>query len=472
LPEAETCVRQLLADEPQYADAWVLLGTIQQARGRIDEALVAFHRSLALAPDTGKHSKLLTGLQYADTASPDQLLDAHRQWDAAYARHLLPKEPVVAFPRPAAQSLRLGFISGDFGHHPTGFLVLPALECLDKSRCSVVCYFDRLMEDEFTARFRAAADIWRPISGLSDDDLTDQIRKDEIDILVDLTGHVGHRLLVFARKPAPVQITWFGYVGTTGLTAIDFLLADRFHVRSGEDAWYTESVLRLPNGYACYRPPNETPAVGPLPALASGRVTFGCFNNPAKYSYRILDAWAQILRRSPTAQLLLKFGWLGDFDVQQSLREQFAQRGVEPERILVEGPSPHRELLASYNRVDLALDTQPYSGGLTTCEALWMGVPVVTFPGKTFAGRHSVSHLTNAGYEQFIAADLPSFVELAVRWASRLDDLAMIRSEMRERVRQSALCDAPRFARDLLTVLQRAWESRAAGKPIAKELAN
>ena len=329
-----------------------------------------------------------------------------------------------------------------------------------------------------TERIAAAAGEWRDVRSLSDSALAEQIRGDQIDVLFDLGGHTsGNRLLVFARKPAPVQVTWLGYVGTTGLTAMDYLLADRFHVREGEEEYYSEQVLRMPNGYACYGPPEDAPQVGPLPAgggrqalgekasLArrvggEGTMTFGCFNNPAKFAASILDAWTEILRRVPNSRLLLKYGGLDDPQVQERLQGEFARRGVEPERIVLEGWSPHRELLAAYNRVDLALDTQPYSGGLTTCEALWMGVPVITFPGQTFAGRHSVSHLTNAGYPQFIAADAAGYVDLAVQWAGRLDELSAIRSQMREQVRQSPLCDAPRFARDLLAVLTAAWEAK------------
>jgi predicted O-linked N-acetylglucosamine transferase (SPINDLY family) len=234
---------------------------------------------------------------------------------------------------------------------------------------------------------------------------------------------------------------------------MDYLLADRFHVPEGEDQYYAEKILRMPNGYACYGPPDDSPGVEPLPALGGPPFTFGCFNNPAKYSPGIFDAWASIVTRVPGARLLLKYGGLDDPLIKERMRAELANRGVEPTRILVEGWSPHSGVFAAYNRVDLALDTQPYSGGLTTCEALWMGVPVVTFPGKTFAGRHSVSHMTNVGYPQFIAADAAGYVDVAVQWAGRLDELAAIRAQMRQHMQNSPLCDAPAFASDLLAVL-------------------
>jgi len=264
-------------------------------------------------------------------------------------------------------------------------------------------------------------------------------------------------MLVFARKPAPVQMTWLGYVGTTGMEAIDYIIADRFHIREGEEKYYTEKVLRMPNDYACFGPPDYAPAVGSLPAKARGYVTFGCFNNPLKFSDSILDVWAKILLRQPSSKLLLRYGGLDEPSVKNRILERFASSGVGGDRLIIEGLASHAELLACYNRVDIGLDTLPYSGGLTTCEALWMGVPVVTTPGETFAGRNAPSDLNDSGHGPNVGAELDGYVDLAVQWASRLDDLAAIRAEMRERVRTSPLCDAPRFARDFLALLNQAW---------------
>jgi protein O-GlcNAc transferase len=455
----ESVIREFLKERPQFAQGWTMLGETLAMQGRSSEAVPVMRHGVDLAADPVRHSRLLLGMQYAENITPAELLAAHREWDSNYALQLLPAPPVQLRGRPAAAPLRIGFVSGDFCRHPVGFLALPAVEFHDRAKCQVVCYSDRTGEDDYTARFRAAADVWRPAAGMSDRDLAEQIQTDQIDILLDLMGHAGKRLLVFASKPAPMQLTWLGYVGTTGLTAMDCLLADRFHVPAGDESHYSERVLHLPNGYACYAPPADAPQVGRLPAQSAGRVTFGSFNNPAKYSAGLLTAWAEILRQVPTAQLLLKYGELDDPHVQARLRGQFASLGIEPHRIQIEGRSPARELLAAYSRVDLALDTLPYSGGLTTCEALWMGVPVVTFPGSTFAGRHTTSHLTNAGYGQFIAGDWPGYIGTAVEWASRLEELASLRSQMREQVRGSPLCDAPRFAADFYTVLTAAFQS-------------
>jgi predicted O-linked N-acetylglucosamine transferase (SPINDLY family) len=335
------------------------------------------------------------------------------------------------------------------------------LECIDKTKASIVCYYDLLPEDEYTAHFRAASDEWHVIRGWTHEHLAEQVHRDEIDILIDLMGHTGERLLAFARKPAPLQITWLGYVGTTGLTAIDCLLADRFHVRPGEETFYCEQVIRMPHDYVCYGPPPTSPDVGPLPAASAGHMTFGCFNNAVKLSPVILDAWAQILLRVPGSRLLIKNRSMNQPELRDRLHAQFAQHGIPPQRVILEAGCAHQELLASYGRVDLALDTQPYSGGLTTCEALWMGVPVVTFPGGTFAGRHSVSHMTNAGYPQFVAEDLSGYIELAVSWASRLAELAAIRSHLRETMLRSPLCDGPQFANDFLNLLRQTLQARS-----------
>jgi predicted O-linked N-acetylglucosamine transferase (SPINDLY family) len=450
--EALDQIRQLLALQPNHADGWSLHGLILRALGRHDESITALRRAVELSPTPQNHSKLLAGLQYSSGITPEALLRAHHEWNSNHAPQSAVRNSRSAS-SPRSGPLRIGILSADFGQHPTGFMILPALEHLDHQRCSVVCYADRITEDAYTNRFRAVAETWHTTLGMPHDDLVEIIRRDNIDILFDMSGHFGERMSLFTKRPAPIQITWFGYVGTTGLPAIDYLLADAHHVRPGEEQWYTEVVLRMPNGYACYGPPPDAPEVTPLPALTTGHVTFGCFNNPAKFTGSMFDAWAEILRRVPTARMMFKFGWLGEPESKNRLHAEFAQRGVPEDRLIIETLSPHLELLAAYGRIDLALDTQPYSGGLTTCEALWMGVPVITFPGKTFAGRHSTSHLTNAGYPQFIAADQAEYIELAVGWAGRLAELANIRAQMREQVLRSPLCDAPRFASDFLTLL-------------------
>jgi protein O-GlcNAc transferase len=412
------------------------------------------------------HSRVLQFLQYADAAALEPLQHLHREWNQIHAQPLLPANPPRGKPLASKHPLRLGFVSADFGTHPVAFLTLAALENLDKTRCSITCYSDRTAEDHYTRRFRAASDLWRSVAGWTDEEIARQVRDDQIDVLIDLAGHHGKRLLVFARKPAPLQLTWAGYVGTTGLVAMDGLIADRFHVLPAEETFYCEQVLRMPHSYICYLPPEDAPPVAPLPAQSSGRFTFGSFNNFAKCGSIILDVWAEILRREPNTQLLLKSPGLQLAQNQVLFIDRFGRRGIGAERILFEGSSPQAEHLAAYGRVDLALDTLPYSGGVTTCDALWMGVPVVSCPGPTFAGRHSTSHLSNAGFSNFVAADLNGYVELARYYVHHPAELAAIRAPMRETMRASPLCDAARFASDFLALLTQAWQTRAASSVV------
>jgi predicted O-linked N-acetylglucosamine transferase (SPINDLY family) len=336
---------------------------------------------------------------------------------------------------------------------------LCALEGLRSLPCETYGYSVSSARDDLTDRMIAASTAWRHARGLSDEELADQIRADRIDLLFDLGGHTAdNRLLVFARKPAPIQLTWIGYVGTTGLSAIDYLVADRRHVPEGSESHYRERVIRLPDGYICYDPPTYAPAVLPPPASAQGCVTFGCFNSPAKIGPDVLAAWMMVLLGVPGSRLLLKYKGMDDPATGRLLRGFFADGGVAPERIELHGVTRHDDALATYGRVDIALDTFPYSGGLTTCEALWMGVPVVTWPGETFAGRHSLSHLSNVGLTETVARrDRSHYVEIAVGLARDLPRLAGLREELRPRMAGSPLCDGDRLARNLLASLRDPW---------------
>jgi predicted O-linked N-acetylglucosamine transferase (SPINDLY family) len=361
--------------------------------------------------------------------------------------------------------LRLGLVSADLGRHPVGYFLLRAVEHLDPHQAAVVCYSNRVHHDDLTARFRATASAWHEVAGWSDERLAEQIRADHIDLLFDLAGHTfRNRLLVFARKPAPVQLSWLGYVGTTGLAATDYLLADRYHVPPAAEPHYRERVLRLPNGYACYEPPAYAPPVGPLPAQQPGAVTFGCFNNPAKLNAEVIAVWARLLARLPRARLVLKYKGLDDPAMARRLTERFASHRVGPGRVECRGQSPHTELLAAYHGIDVALDPFPYSGGLTTCEALWMGVPVLTCPGETFAGRHSLSHLSNVGLTETVVRDHDEYVELGVALAHDLPRLADLRARLRGQMAASPLCDGPRFAAHLMQVLRKAWQQWVTGE--------
>jgi predicted O-linked N-acetylglucosamine transferase (SPINDLY family) len=359
--------------------------------------------------------------------------------------------------------IRLGFVSADFGHHPVGYFLIRALENLDPSRCEFVCYADRNSKDDLTRRFEAACTTWREVQALTNQALAAQIRADRIDILFDLAGHTAtQRLLVFAHKPAPIQVTWAGYVGTTGLKVIDYILADRYEIPPEAEPHYCERVLRMPDGYVTYDPPDYAPPVSPLPASMQPCFTFGSFNKPAKITPPIVKAWANILTRVPRSRLVLKFRGMEESSVVGPLSQEFADQGVDPSRIECLGWSPPPQLLAEYGRIDLALDTYPYNGGLTTCEALWMGVPVVTCPGETFASRHSLSHLSNVGLTETIARDLDEYARVAVSLAGDLPRLAAIRNGLRGRLGASPLCDGKRFANHLMALVRDIWRRHCA----------
>jgi predicted O-linked N-acetylglucosamine transferase (SPINDLY family) len=459
LDEAIACFRRALEIEPDYAEAANSLGNALKAQGQLDDAVASFQGALAARLDyVVAHSNLLCTLQYRPGVTLSELADVHAEFERRHCARLSAGAPAPPRPSDPERPLRLGFVSPDFGLHPIGYFIIRALENLDRHQCAVICYSDRRASDAMTARFQAAATTWREVQPLPDAELAEQIRTDRIDILVDLTGHTAkNRLLVFARKPAPLQVTWLGYVGTTGLSAMDYVIADRWEIPEGAEAFYREKPMRLPDGYICFDPPADAPEVGPLPARRHGHVTFGCFNNPVKVNPALVAVWAEILERLPQSRLVLKYMGYDSPGSRRYFEELFSRHDVDRDRVELLGGSPHTRLLAEYHRIDLALDPFPYSGCLTTCEALWMGVPVITLPGETFAGRHSLSHVSNAGITGTVARDPAHYVDLAVECARDLDRLAAWRAELRERVATSPLCDGPRFADNLLKAFRGVW---------------
>jgi predicted O-linked N-acetylglucosamine transferase (SPINDLY family) len=489
LDEALACYRRAVEMEPDCAAAYNNLGNALKDQGALAEAIACYRRALELEPELAvAHSNLVLTLQYCPGVTRSALAEAHADFDRRHAAPLTEKDeggrmkdegqgpvrPSSAAPlgtssfhpcgadilHPSPQ-LRLGFVSPDLGRHPVGYFLVGVLENLSRDEHETICYSDRIVKDDLSHRLQAAATRWHDVRGTSDERLAEQIRADRIDVLFDLAGHTArNRLLVFARKPAAIQVTWAGYVGTTGLKAMDYLLADRYEIPAAAEADYCERVLRMPDGYVCYAPPDYAPPVSPLPALDHGQVTLGCFNNPAKITPQAVEVWARILHRLPEARLVLKYKGWSDGGTARRFAEMFAAQAVDPGRLEFLGGSPHAQLLAEYDRIDLALDPFPYNGGLTTCEALWMGVPVVTCPGETFASRHSLSHLSNVGLTETIARDLDEYVERVVSLAGDLPRLALLRAGLRQRMAASPLCDGKRFAANLTSILHGVWEQR------------
>ncbi|MGO8753542.1 MAG: tetratricopeptide repeat protein [Thermoguttaceae bacterium] len=465
LDAAEACYRHSLLLKPDYAKAHNNLGNVLLAQGNVGEAIASYRRALAIRPnDTRAHSNALYAAQFEPGVTLAELSAWHAQWDAQHTAELAASWRPHANQCDPERRLRLGFLSPDLGFHPVGYFLIRTIEALRTEPCETVCYSDRVQEDDLTRRFRRSAHVWREVHSLSDEALAEQIRADSVDILFDLFGHTARsRLPVFARKPAPIQATWIGYVGTTGLAAMDYLIADRFHVAEGTEAHYREKILRLPDGYVCLDPPADAPDAGPLPAVRQGHVTFGSFNKPAKMSPLVVQTWAGILRRVPRSRLVIRHQGFEASSVRRRYERLFAGQGIESDRLELLGRATHADLLSEYQRIDLALDPFPYSGGLTTCEALWMGVPVITCPGETFASRHALGHLSNVGLLGTVARDLSEYLEMAVDWANDLPRLTTWRTKLRARMAASPLCDGPRFAANLMQALRTIWRAWCSG---------
>jgi protein O-GlcNAc transferase len=463
LSEALEHVDQGLALQPGSRESLVNKGAILMSLGRLDEAETCLRGALdAKSIYLHAYDSLLMCQQYKPGVTLAALNESHRKWNqvASIAPTQLPRSGGADPDRP----LRLGFVSPDLGCHPVGYFTVRLFEALKRLGglgVSTTIYSDRGSVDPVGARIKASVDQWHESTSWDDQELVAQIQRDQIDVLFDLVGHTAYnRLKMFAGRAAPLQITWAGYVGTTGLSDMDCLLADGRHVPDGAERHYSERVLRMPHGYICYDAPTDAAVVTPLPALERGFVQFAAMCNPAKVNAEVLQVWGRLLQAVPQGRLLLCYGGWPDAANQARVRKALVEFGCQ-DRVRFEHQEGYLNLMARYGRVDIALDTFPYSGGLTTCEALWMGVPTITWPGETFAGRHSLSHLTNVGLADWAVASADEYVEKARAWANDLDRLAALRSALREKVANSPLCDGERFARDFARVIREAWREEA-----------
>ncbi|HEX3729332.1 MAG TPA: tetratricopeptide repeat protein [Opitutaceae bacterium] len=463
--EARRQLEEALRLRPGYAAAHDNLGRVLKAQGRATEAIAHHRAAIEAQPKAEIHSNLLFSLNFPAELDPEDVWAEHRRWAQLYA------EPLRAAGEPPAHNfeperrLRIGYVSPDFVNHAVAYFFEPALAARDRKRFEVTCYSDARVPDAVTERLRAQSDRWRDLAGRSDEEAAALMRADGIDLLVDLAGHTArHRLLTFARRPAPVQVSWLGYPNTTGLAAIDYRLTEAVCDPPGvTDAWHSEKLLRLPGPFSCYRPPAEAPPVAPLPAAASGRITFGCFNHAAKLVPAVVQLWAEVLGWVPGSRLLLRsHGW-SDPETAVAMLARFAEHGIGPERIELDGSrlslAAHLE---SYRRVDIALDPFPYNGTTTTCEALWMGVPVVALVGGTHRARVGASLLTHLGSPEWIAANPAGYVAICRSLAGAPADLGEIRAGLRERMRTGPLCDAAGFARRLEGAFREMWRERCA----------
>jgi protein O-GlcNAc transferase len=453
--------RRALDLDPAYAEAHNGLAVALKDQGRVEASLEHLERALALKPDyIDAHSNLLFFRHYRAESDPVAVLGAHRAWAARHATGIATR-PHDNVPDPE-RVLRVGYVSPDLRRHSVAFFVEPLLAAHDRTAVEPVCYADVAQPDGVSDRLRELCPAWRDIHGLDDIAAADLVREDRIDILVDLAGHTArHRLRLFAHAPAPVQASWLGYPDTTGLAKVDYRLTDATADPPGDaDRWHSEKLIRLANGFLCYRPPADAPAVAPPPSAASGAVTFGSFNTLAKLSPELLDAWALLLARLPEARLVIKTEALDDPAVCKDLLESLAGRGVTAERVALRGFEEQlADHLDRYREIDIALDSTPYTGTTTTCEALWMGVPVVTLAGTRHVGRVGASLLGRLGLDELVADSLEGYVETAAALAGDPARLAKLRDGMRERMRASPLIDEAGFAASIEAAFRDMWRA-------------
>ncbi len=459
IENAMASYRRALEIKPDYAEAYSNLGNALKDIGQFGDAIGSYQRALEIKPGyTEARDGLLFTLNYDTRHTPSYHLEQARQYG-----HVVAAKVGVRFTswrcthRP--ERLRVGLVSGDMRKHSVGYFLEGLLAHIDPSRIELIAYPTHHQEDELTARIRPYFSAWHPLVGKNDETAARLIHADGVHILFDLSGHTAHnRLPVFAWKPAPVQVSWLGLPATTGVAEMDYVLGDSWAIPAEFENQFSEAVWRMPESYICLTVPSQSVDIVPPPALITGRINFGSFNNLAKMNDAVVAVWSNILQSVPKSRLLLKTKQLSDAVICKQTFQRFAARGIAPDRLLLGGILASRdEHLAAYNKVDIALDTFPYPGVTTSAEALWMGVPVLSMQGNSFLSCTAASIANNAGLPDWVAADEADYVAKAVAYASDLERLAALRSVLREQVLASPLFDAPRFARNFEDALWGMW---------------
>lgn len=418
-------------------------------------------------------SNIAFNATYLPDLSAEDTFNYHREWAQRFELPVSNRIFSHERPRQTNRPLRIGYVSGDFGTHPVGFLLRDVARYHDRSQFYIHCYSMMRSSDGITEVIRANADSWIDALLLNDDELAEQVNQDRIDILVDLSGHTAYnRLVTFAHKPAPVQATWIGYFHSTGLENIDYFITDPYTSPRGCDQLFSETPVSLPHSRFCYSPPKYTPEVKQPPVLAGNPITFGSFNRIEKLVDPVLEAWAAILNAVPDSRLLLKAGTLGSKFICDDLRRRFAAYGLDVARLELRGPSPHPEMLEQYGEIDIALDSFPFNGGMTSLEALWMGVPVVTLAGNSVVSRQTYSALANIGLSDELAfQNVEAYAQGAIALSKNRERLGELRQELRPRMAASALCQPEQFARDLEALYRRMWQAWCRGEKLASDIA-
>ena len=457
LDQAIVHFQKALELDPGRFEALGNLGLALLDQGLVAEAISCHRHAMTRSPELARaHSNLLYTLHFSPQHDSAAIWDEHRRWDERHARPLAQSIRPHQNQRSPDRRLRVGYISPDFRGHVVRHNLLPLFREHDHERFDIVCYADVAEPDDVTERLRAGADTWREVIGLTDEQVAEQIRQDRIDLLVDLSLHSGNRLLVFARKPAPVQATFAGYPGTTGLSTIDYRLTDPYLDPPGRnDRYYSEESIRLPDSFWCYDPPADAPPVATLPARQKGLVTFGCLNKLCKVNDGLLRLWSAVLGAVERSRLILM---APAGSSRGRIRALLEQNEIAPDRVSFVGRQPRKQYFEMYQQIDLGLDTFPYNGHTTSLDSFWMGVPVITLVGQTAVGRAGLSQLTNLGLPELAAATPEEFVNTACQWAADQPRLAALRAGLRDRMQSSPLMDAPRFARNVEAAYRAMWQ--------------
>jgi protein O-GlcNAc transferase len=458
LPEAEQYLLQALKLNPEFANAWNNLGALYQRQNRLAEAALAYQHAVQLNPSfTMAFSNLLFCMHFGHQWTREAIFQTHLQWAQRFEAPLLTQPALTEKGKSRLGRLpRVGFISPDLYQHPVADFLRPLIAHWPHAQFDL-CFFASVKKtDHVSDWLKDRASLWCDIYSLNDEAAARKVAEHNIDILIDLTGHTGGgRLLVMAHRPAPVQINWLGYFDTLGMQSVDYILADPICVPSELEHLFVEKVLRMPHGFACYDAPTLPIAPGPLPARTNGYVTFGSQNQLAKVTDEVLALWCELLRRIPTARLHFQAKAFNDDAIKLRYLNLFQAAGIETSRIDFLPSTNKTGILNNYRAMDIALDPFPCAGGTTTCESLWMGVPVITLLGDRFGCRHSASHLNNVGLQNCIATNAEQYLQLAQSLAADIDTLENLRAELRANLIASPLCDGALFARHFAENLQR-----------------
>ena len=468
--EAIAAYRHALDLKPDLTEAHHNLGNALRDQGELDEAIAAYRRALDLKPEHGwVHSNLIYTLNFHPGYDAQAIARECARWEQQHAAPLRASVRPLGNNRDPARRLKVGYVSANFFAQAESYFIVPLFEAQDHRLHEIHAYSDAQRPDPITGRLKDSVDVWRDVRGLSDEQLARQIREDNIDVLIDLNMHMGrNRLPVFARQPAPVQVAWLAYPGGTGLRGIGYRLTDSHMEPSGaKPAWPAEEPVRLADCWCCYHPVVESPEVNELPALSAGGVTFGSLNSFIKINARVLTLWVRMLEAVKGSRLLML---CPEGRTRERVRAFFGAQGIAPERVELAGFVPRWEYLMLYQRIDIGLDPFPYNGITTTCDALWMGVPVVTLPGLMPASRAGLSLLSTVGLAEFAVNSEEDYVQLAVKLAGDVPRLAQLRATLRPRMQSSPLMDAPRFARNVEAAYRSMWQRWCAGQNAARNV--